>query len=381
VLTNGFRPFFLAAGLWAAVALLIWLGVLAGGLDVPTRFDPTAWHVHEMLFGFVPAAVAGFLLTAVPNWTGRLPVAGVPLAGVVLLWLAGRIACLVSAWLPPWLAVGVDLAFPVAFAAVMARELVIARNRRNLMLLLPMTVLILGSLLMHLESLGVVVPEGLGWRLGLAMVVVLISVIGGRVVPSFTRNWLNRQGAVRLPGAHGAVDRAALASLHTAMLAWAVLPDQPAVGVLLLAASGLNLWRLARWRGTAAWTEPLLAVLHLGYAWMVAGTALLGLSLLTVEVPMSGAVHALTLGAAGTMILAVMTRATLGHTGRALQAGPTTVAIYGLITAATLARLAGAWAGGLPLLVAAGLLWSAAFLLFAAVYGPMLLVPRRRPAH
>jgi uncharacterized protein involved in response to NO len=293
------------------------------------------------------------------------------------LWLAGRIACLASALLPAALAVGLDLAFPVALIVVAARELIAAGNRRNLRLLAPLSLLAIGNLLMHLQALGVPVPPGLGWRLGLMATLILISVIAGRIVPAFTRNWLVQQGDAAAPGGHGYVDRAALAALHIGLVIWTFLPDAPALGTLLLVAAALNLWRLARWRGGATLAEPLLFVLHVGYLWLVAGIALLGLSLLLPAVPTSAAVHALTGGAVGTMMLAVMTRATRGHTGRTLHADARTIAMFALVTAAALARVAATWTGGLTLLVAAGLLWAAAFLLFAVVYGPMLLLRPR----
>ena len=192
-LTQGFRPFFLAAGLWAGAALTLWMVMLATGTALPSRFDPLSWHIHEMLFGFVMAAVAGFLLTAIPNWTKRLPIRGFPLALLAGLWLLGRIACLISALMPAWLAVAADLAFPALLAIVVAREIITSKNWRNLPIVVSVTVLGIANLLMHLEADGVAVPTGLGWRLGLAAVIVLISVMAGRIVPSFTRNWLAKR--------------------------------------------------------------------------------------------------------------------------------------------------------------------------------------------
>jgi uncharacterized protein involved in response to NO len=377
--TAGFRPFFLAAAGWAALAMAVWLPLMNGGLALPSRFDPLSWHVHEMLFGFVMAAVGGFLLTAIPNWTGRDPVAGRPLVMLVSLWLLGRIACLISDLLPAWLTPALDLAFPVALEVVAARELVAAGNRRNYPLLAPVAVLAIANLLTHLQTLGVAVPFGLGWRLGIAVVIVLISVIGGRIVPAFTRNWLNARGLSPVPPAADMVDRTALGVLHAGLIGWTFLPDWRPVGALLLVASALNLTRLARWRGVATLDEPLLLVLHVGYLWLVVGVALLGLALLTDAVPYAAAVHALTAGAMGTMILAVMTRATLGHTGRVLRADVATMVIYALVSVAAVLRLVAAWVskGQLDLLEVAVAAWVGAFVLFAAEYGLMLLAPRR----
>jgi uncharacterized protein involved in response to NO len=214
LLTHGFRPFFLAAGTWSATALGVWVALFAGAGKLPSRFDPLAWHIHEMIFGFALAVVAGFLLTAIPNWTARPPLSGVPLAGLAFLWLVARLACLVSALLPGALAVAADLAFPTALAAVTVREIVAGRNWRNLAIAAPVTLLGIADLLMQLEMVGVAVPAGLGWRLGLGAVLVLISVVGGRIIPSFTRNWLERRRHARLPAAAGRIDRVALGLLH-----------------------------------------------------------------------------------------------------------------------------------------------------------------------
>ena len=380
VLSYAFRPMFLAAALWAIVALGLWLAQFLGYLQLPTRFDPLAWHLHEMLFGFVLAAAAGFLLTAIPNWTGRLPVRGGPLAALAALWLLGRAATLVSALLPAWLAVAADLAFPLVLFAVAAREVAVGRNWRNLPTLAPVAVLVAADLLMHLEALAVPVPGGLGWRLGMAAPLLLIAVIGGRIVPSFTRNWLAKRKSPRLPAPQGLVDKAALGLLAPALLLWAALPGSPASAGLLLLAALAQAWRLSRWTGLATWAEPLLFILHLGYAWLAAGLALLGLSILTEAVPPSAALHALTAGAITVMILAVMPRVTLGHTGRALTAGRTTLAAFLLINAAALARVGAAWLPEflIELLALAAACWIAAFGLFLLVYGPMLLT--RRPS-
>jgi uncharacterized protein involved in response to NO len=375
LLTAGFRPFFLGAATWSALALAVWLSLFAGGTALPSRFDPLSWHIHEMLFGFVMAAVGGFLLTAIPNWTNRAPVAGTSLAVLASLWLLGRAACLVSALVPGWFTPMADLAFAVALEAIAARELVAARNRRNYPLLVPVAVLAIANLLMHLQALGIAVPIGIGWRLGVAAVIVLISVIGGRIVPAFTRNWLTERGASRLPNSAGMPDHVVLGTLLTAMIAWTFLPDRKPVGVLLLLGAALHAVRLARWRGVATLADPLLLVLHVGYLWLVAGVALLGLSLLTDAVPTAAAVHALTAGAMGTMILAVMTRATLGHTGRALRADAATITSFALVSASAVLRMAAAWPidAQAGLIELSGLAWIGAFALFLTKYGPMLL--------
>lgn len=381
-LTYGFRPFFLAAGIWSALALLLWIFMFITGNSVPSRFDPLAWHIHEMLFGFVMATIAGFLLTAIPNWTGRPPVAGAPLATLAGLWLFGRIACLISMLMPAWLAALADLAFPLLLAGAIAREILAGRNWRNLPMIAAVSVLGIANLLMHLESAGVPVSAGVGWRLGLAAVIVLISVIGGRIVPSFTRNWLATRQDEKLPASPGVIDSAALSALYAGLIAWTFAPDFRPIGVLLLIAAALNLWRLLRWRGLATTAEPLLLVLHVGYAWLVLGIGLLGLSMLYGEPQPTAAIHSLTAGAIGTMTMAVMTRATRGHTGRDLCADHRTSAIYLLVTLAAVARLAAAFAAGwtIPLLVVSAGFWIAAFMGFVLGYGSMLL-SRPRASH
>jgi uncharacterized protein involved in response to NO len=230
---------------------------------------------------------------------------------------------------------------------------------------------------MHLESFEVRVPTGLGWRLGLAAPILLISVIGGRIIPSFTRNWLSKRCHTRLPAPPGAFDNIAVGLLCAGFALWAVLPDLAVAGVALVIAAVLNAWRLARWAGEATWPEPLLSILHVGYAWVAIGTGLLGLSVLHAGVPASAAIHALTAGAIGTMILGVMPRVTLGHTGRDLTANRATVIIFVLINAAAISRVAVSWntADMAVLLALSAGCWVAAFALFEIVYGPMLLAP------
>ena len=260
-----------------------------------------------------------------------------------------------------------DLAFAIALEAVAARELFAAGNRRNYPLLAPVIVLAIANLLMHLQSLGVAIPVGLGWRLGIAAVIVLISVIGGRIVPAFTRNWLTARGVAAVPPPAGMLDRIALGTLHAGMIAWTFLPDWQPVGILLLVAAALNAARLGRWRGVAtlagtAAADPACR-LSLAGGWRRAARAVAAHR----AVPPPRAVHALTAGAMGTMILAVMTRATLGHTGRALHADAATIAIFALVTASAVLRIAAAWAieAQVDLLEVSGLAWIGAFALFA----------------
>ena len=373
---RGFRPFFLLAGLWAPAALLLWLAMLAGILELPTAIDPVAWHVHEMLFGFVAAAIAGFLLTAVPGWTGRPPLRRLPLAALAALWLAGRLAVALSAWVGAAVAAAVDIAFLAVLATFCAREITIGRNWRNLVVIALLAILIAANALFHLGETET------AERAAVATIVTLITLIGGRVVPEFTRNWLVRRGAAKLPPQRDHFDSAAMALTVAAAISWVAVSDHPLVGALLGLAAIVLAVRLARWRGLSATSEPLLWVLHLGYLWLPIGLALLAISMHSPAVPQGVALHALTAGAMATMILAMMTRATLGHTGRPLTASRATAAIYILVTVAAAARLASGLAddGGSLLLHASAAAWVAAFALFVMSYGPMLLRPRLDPA-
>lgn len=373
---QGFRPFFLAAGLWAAAAVPLWLLVLLSGLEVPTAFAPAAWHAHEMIFGFAAAVVAGFLPTAIPNWTGRLPLQGLPLAGLFAVWAAGRVAVATSATIGAGTAAAIDAAFLVLLLLVALREIVAGRNWRNLPMLGALFVLIAANILTHLEVLGTAETGQLGQRLGIATLVLLICLVGGRIIPSFTRNWLVKCGATRLPAPFSGYDKLCLIATLVALGAWVGAESHLLAGVALLAAGGLNLRRLARWQGRQTLSEPLVWSLHLGFLWVPLGLLLLGLGVVAPQVlPATAGLHALTAGAIGGMTLAVMTRATLGHSGRELKANAWTAAVYLGVAAAALLRIAASAMPDvyLPLLQASGTAWVAAFSLFTLVYGRMQL--------
>ena len=375
---GGYRPFFAGGALWALVALILWLCAVSGTLTLPTHFDPLAWHRHEMLFGFVGAVIAGFLLTAIPNWTGRLPIAGGPLALLFGLWLVARVALLFSAQVGPLVAALLDVGFYVVLAALAAREVFASKNR-NVPIVLLVLLFATANALDHSAAVSMINDDGLGTRAAIGIVVVMISLIGGRVVPSFTRNWLVKQGAQSgLPTQPGRFDIIAIIATALAMAGWLIAPQTSSVGFLLLLAAALQAVRLARWSGLRAWRDPLVLVLHVGYAWVPVGLCLLGFSIVSTVVPVSGAIHALTSGAMATMILAMMTRATLGHTGRELKASAATSIIYVLVTAGALGRVA---APLLPMdyvlaVRLSGIAWGSAFLLFLLVYGPKLVGPR-----
>ena len=377
VLRAGFRPFFFLGALWAIVVVALWVAAMAGTVTLPTLIDPLAWHRHEMLFGYLSAVIAGFLLTAIPNWTGRLPVAGPALAALVSLWVAARLAMLFSAWTGATVALLLDVGFLLVLASLCAREVFIARNR-NVPVVGAVLLLALASGVDHAEALGVVATDGLGWRAGFALVLLLITLIGGRIIPSFTTNWLKKQGQSRLPGQPPAFDAIVIGATALALCCWIFAIGPGLTGPLLIAAGMLQLARLSRWGGLRTIADPLVFVLHLSYAWLPLGLILLGMSLLVPTQPASSALHALAAGAMASMTLAVMTRATLGHTGRELRAGVGTTAIYLLVTAGAALRVAAPWLpfDYLLLIQIAGAFWGGAFLLFLAMYGPKLLGPR-----
>jgi uncharacterized protein involved in response to NO len=379
VLRGGFRPFFLAAGTWAIVAIALWLGTLEGMGALPAGLDSLAWHRHEMVFGFAGAAVAGFVLTAIPNWTGRFPVAGGPLAGLFGLWAAARILLL---FVPPnlvILAALCDVGLFLVLATYALREVRLSKNRN-----LPITILIFlfgaADALDYACAAGWVADPLLGIRAGLAILTMMITAIGGRIVPSFTRNWLmKRKAGGRLPEQGGWTSRAAIAATAAAVLLWIAAPEARVTAVLLIVAAALQAARLAGWRGLATVREPILWVLHLGYLWLALALLLLGVGILWTAVPQSAAMHALGVGAVGTMIFAVTTRASLGHTGRELRAHPLTALGYALVSGAAIVRVATAlgWIDFLAGLRLAGALWILAFVMFLIVYLPVLTQPRQ----
>jgi len=385
ILTFGFRPFFFGAGIWATLAMVAWLLIWTGHLALPSAFDAVSWHAHEFLFGYLGAVIAGFLLTAVPNWTGRLPIVGWPLGLIAALWVAGRIAVAISGTLPPLAVAAIDLAFPLVFAAAIAREILAGRNWRNLGVLAMLGVFAASNGLYHWDALqGEFAAQGVGLRLGLGAALMMIALIGGRIIPSFTRNWLVKRGNGPLPvSPMQRFDRVAILVLLAALLAWTIWPDAPIAGAGLALAGVLHLVRLLRWQGHRTLAEPLVTVLHLGYLFLPLGALTVGAEMLAPGlVGTAAAQHFWMAGAIGMMTLAVMTRATLGHTGQSLSAGPATVAIYAALLVAVLARVAaGAWPAEAMLLhTVSGIMWIGAFGGFSLAYGRLLLRPPPKTA-
>ena len=371
----GFRPFFLGAAWFAGLAVPAWILMLSLGIGSTGLAAPREWHVHEMLFGFLPAVITGFVLTAVPNWTDRPAIHGRELARLFGLWLAGRVV-LAGPWVPPTFAAIVDTAYLVVLAVIVWREIAGGKSWNHAPIGVLLSLYAVTNLLFHafaINDLATDLPE----RLALGLDMTLLAFIGGRVTPNFTREFLVQSRRPEKPARFTHLDLGAIGLVAFASTVWAVFSQGALAGGLLILAGLVNLVRLSRWYGWFTWREPLVFVLHWGYGWLVLALALLGFAALGVGLPKEDAVHALTTGAVGVMTLGIMTRASLGHTGRQRSADAATIAMYVLVTCGAILRVFGAGTG-LPtglILGAAAFCWSSAYLLFALVYGPYLLRP------
>lgn len=371
----GFRPFFLAASVCALFLIPAWWLIWSGDVELSSHFTPVDWHIHEMIFGYGAAVVAGFLFTAVPNWTGRRPTRGWPLAALLSMWVAGRLAVAGMTGLGPVGVAVVDQAFVLAVAVMIAREIVAARNWRNLKVLIPVSLLWLANVLFHVEAMAQGSAD-LARRLGIALLVFLILLIGGRIVPAFTRNWLVKCGETRLPAAFNRFDGLCLLSGVAALILWIVLPYHGATAVLAGLAAVMHLVRVARWCGIATWRSPLLLMLHIAYLTVPLGFAAIAATAVGIAGP-AGAAHIFGIGSVGGMTVAVMMRATMGHTGRALVAGAPLMVSFLLVAAAAAVRVAGPGfaLGGIDGLGLSAALWTLAFAILVWRIGPWLVRP------
>ena len=379
-----FRPFFLLAGIFAALGMAQWLLVINGRPWPADASLSTVWHAHEMALGFGGAVVAGFMLTAVANWTGRPPIRGPLLAGLVLSWLCGRAAMLFSGLLPAAVIMLLDLLFPVYLGVLATREIVGAKNRRNYGVLVIAWMLSLFTLLYHVAAAGLLIEDTAAdmqrivTRLFIYLLTVLITVIGGRVIPGFSGAWLRMRGASKLPGARAWLEACIVPLTVAAGFSQAFMSASMVTAVLCIAAGMAHLLRLSGWRGLATAAEPLLLVLHVAYAWLAIGFLLLGAVALGLPLPETAALHALTVGGIGGVILGMMTRVALGHTGRPLHAARIIQLAYVLLSFAAILRTFGLLSatGGALAYTGSGLLWIASFGLFIWHYAPMLTWPR-----
>jgi len=375
----GFRPFFLAAAIAAALLVPWWAAFLVWGIPLETSWPPALWHGHEMLFGFIVAAIAGFLLTAVPSWTGARGLAGWPLALLAGLWALGRLAVSTAAYLTLPLVAAVDLAFLPALAALVLPPLVRSANRNTRLL----------AVLVGLWATNAAFYWGLrrgdpalarhALRVGIDFVLLLVTVIGGRIVPAFTSSALKQRGLAAPVSVSPKLTSLAVIVMLALIGVDLWRPEGAAAGVVALAAAIIQGTRLMQWGGWRALRMPIVWVLHLAYLWLPLGLALEALALLGRCAFAAYYLHALTIGAIAMMISAVMTRAALGHTGRPLVVSRPTACGYGLLAAAALVRVFGPAAIALPypeVILIAGSLWTAAFAIFLIVYTPILLAPR-----
>ncbi len=379
ILQNSFRPFFIVAGIWATLAVPFWILNYFGLLIVADNFDILLWHQHEMLYGFIAAAITGFILTAIPNWTGRLPIKNKPLGFLVFLWIVGRIGFLTISIFGAKVVALMDLPFLIVLVLVILREIVSGKNWRNLPVIILISLFTLGNILVHLQLLDVIESAELGIRLSIFVLSILLALIGGRIVPSFTRNWLSQNQVNRFPSGAGIFDKVCLVSLVVFVIAQIITPYHQLTSLLALLAGLLHGIRLIRWKVWLTLSEPLIWILHVGYMWLSVALVLIGLSGLSDFVPYASSYHALTVGAFSTMILAVMTRASLGHTGRPLKATLGTTVIYILITIAAILRVYEPFLNesGSLILSLSGIFWTLSFALFIFIYFPILTQSRK----
>ncbi len=377
-LSYGFRPFFLGAALFAGLIVLIWIALFAGQIQAEILYPAREWHVHEMLFGYLPALIAGFLLTAMPNWTDRMPLRGVPLLLMFLLWLAGRLL-VASPWLGPSAAAVIDGSFLVVLAAYVWREIIAARSWDRAPIGMLVSFFAGANILFHLSALQGR-PTDFPERLALSVMTVMLTVIGGRLTPTFTREFFINEKLSRLPEVFSRVDGVAIVLVLVGAISWIAQPESQSTGVMLIVSGIASLVRLIRWKGWLTWQEPLVLILHVGYGWVGLFLLVLGGSILGFGLSTANAVHVLTSGAMGAMTLAVMTRASLGHTGRPRHADQLTVAMYLLVNVGALLRIFAPNAETPTVLTHAilglsALGWSGAYLLLAVHYGPYLVRP------
>jgi len=371
----GFRSFFSLAGLSALILLIVWNAYLKGEWSADVYYPPRYWHAHEMLLGYTSAVVAGFLLTAIKNWTGKETLNGDPLAWLSLLWLYGRITPFYAGLLPDALIALVDFAFLPLLAYVASKPLLESKNHQNLRFVGFLLVLAIGNGFIHAEMLGFWDSSAkTGLDIVLAAIILLILVIAGRVFPLFTERGLSGTLIIKNPLADNLALAVSVAYFASQLLA----ASPPVLATLAILAAIANFWRISVWYMGRIWYVPLLWVLYLGYGWIIFGFVFSALAAYG-AVPSSLALHAFTVGGIGVLTLGMMARVSLGHTGRLLKACNATVIAFLLINLAALMRVV------LPLAAVAwydlfvyvsAFCWLAAFALFAFVYAPVLTAPR-----
>jgi uncharacterized protein involved in response to NO len=374
----GFRPFFLGAIAYGLLGIAGWLGIRATGAMPLLNLPPQIWHGHEMLFGFAGAAIAGFLLTAVPSWTGARGFAGWPLMVLSALWLAGRAGFAFAASLPALAVAVLELSFLPTLAAMVAVPLLRARSRNTPLLGVLAALWLVDATFMYALARGELVLASAMLRVGIDVVLLLITVIGGRIVPAFTANAFRRRGIDAPLRTNRWVDGAAIGAMILVVVTDLLAPGHNLAALAAGAAAVAHAIRLAGWQTSRTLSEPIVWVLHLAYAWLPVGLALKAIHLISGAAWASDWLHALTIGGAATMVVAVITRASLGHTGREIIASRWIAAAYGLLGGAALIRVGATVATAYRewLIWASGILWITAFAVILLVYGPILLRAR-----
>ena len=328
ILKKAYRPFFFGAAIWALISIFLWILLLTGTIILPSAFPPSIWHMHEMLFGYTGAVIGGFLLTAIPNWTGRLPIAGLRLLFLFSLWLVGRIIILLSENINPFLVMFADLAFFFLLLFAIFKEIIIGKNWRNLRVIAVFFIFSLSNIFFHLEFIftGDVQYSS---PLALAMIIILIMLIGGRIIPSFTRNWMMRFAKAKLPTPFNQFDSLTMIISIIALFCFVFISDNIISNLLLIIAAIFNFVRLSRWAGIYTIKEPMVFILHIGYLFIPLGFLFIGLNGIFPDIfSGSGAIHLLSAGAIGVMTIAMMTRVSLAHGGQRPEADNIIVLIY-----------------------------------------------------
>lgn len=373
-LALGFRPFFSMAGLSGAILLLLWLGLWAGALSVPTYYGLVGWHSHEMLFGYTVAVIAGFLLTAVRNWTGVNTPSGLPLALLAILWFSGRLLPWLGSWVPTWLITGTDLLFLPAVALALAPALWQGKARANRIFVPLLLAMAITNLYVHLEAIGWSNTGRQGIDAMLLLVIGLITLLGGRVIPFFTEGVIPGYQAKR----YQAIEISAVVLLGAMVLIQLISPSTRITAALAIGVAVTQFIRLNGWHHRSIWKHPILWVLYSAMAWIIIGFMLLAfanMGMLTESL----AKHALTVGGIGTLTFGMMSRVALGHTGRPIESPPIINGCFVLLNIGVLIRV------GLPIVAPAlydtwlylsGGIWIVVFAVFSFIYIPMLAQPR-----
>ena len=378
-MSYAFRPLFLLNGLFAIATISVWLMALHGIGLAPIPATMLYWHGHEMVVGFGMAAMAGFVLTAVATWTDRSPLQGKLLGMLVFSWLLGRLTMMAAMQLPYWLVASVDTIFPFLLAFLVGREVVGGGSRRNYPIVGIITILAVLNLLYHLGAIQILAGmDRLALYLMIHLILLMITVIAGRIIPNFTANWLRAQGYERLPENRPLTDGITVVATLATGVSVSFTPLGPVTGIVAMVAALSHAVRLARWRGLATTSEPLLFVLHVAYLWLPVGYALMALAAFGLVFPATAALHALTMGAIGNMILAVTSRVALAHTGRSLHAPQLIVISYAILNAAVVARVLGPLNSGLyvEMIDLSAFGWIVTFAIFTGVFWPILTRPR-----